>query len=154
METVSLLIFLRPGPFMCWNVGGWVGKRGMPVSISAIFRGSMPCFSDDFGKFLLAEALLEQCLKENNARIKDSIPWLEKNEPKINEARNYLSSILTRGKLSVSCQPSKPGAPSPLFSVSHLLSSPPWTIQSPESKYLLRVGLELLNTVATGHMCT
>ncbi|XP_054422883.1 tetratricopeptide repeat protein 7A [Pteronotus mesoamericanus] len=56
--------------------------------------------TDDFGKLLLAEALLEQYLKENNAKIKDSIPLLEKNEPKMNEARNYLSSILNHGKLS------------------------------------------------------
>ncbi|XP_045684830.1 tetratricopeptide repeat protein 7A [Phyllostomus hastatus] len=56
--------------------------------------------TDDFGKLLLAEALLEQYLKENNAKIKDSIPLLEKNEPKMNEARNYLSGVLNRGRLS------------------------------------------------------
>ncbi|XP_037017075.2 tetratricopeptide repeat protein 7A isoform X1 [Artibeus jamaicensis] len=56
--------------------------------------------TDDFGKLLLAEALLEQYLKENNAKIKDSIPLLEKNEPKMNEARNYLSGILNHGRLS------------------------------------------------------
>ncbi|XP_010836957.1 PREDICTED: tetratricopeptide repeat protein 7A [Bison bison bison] len=55
--------------------------------------------SDDLGKLLLAEALLEQCLKGNHATIKDSIPLLEKNEPKMNEARNHLSSILNHGKL-------------------------------------------------------
>ncbi|XP_008573581.1 PREDICTED: tetratricopeptide repeat protein 7A, partial [Galeopterus variegatus] len=55
---------------------------------------------DDLGKLLLAEALLEQCLKENHAKIKDSIPLLEKNEPKMNEAKNYLSSVLHHGKLS------------------------------------------------------
>ncbi|KAM6221178.1 tetratricopeptide repeat protein 7A [Rhynchocyon petersi] len=54
--------------------------------------------ADDFGKLLLAESLLEQCLKENHTQIKDSTP-LEKNEPRINEARNYLSSILSHGKL-------------------------------------------------------
>ncbi|XP_015997671.2 tetratricopeptide repeat protein 7A isoform X2 [Rousettus aegyptiacus] len=56
--------------------------------------------ADDFGKLLLAEALLEQYLKENNTKIKDSIPLLEKNEPKMNDARSYLSSILNHGKLS------------------------------------------------------
>ncbi|XP_078205531.1 tetratricopeptide repeat protein 7A isoform X2 [Callithrix jacchus] len=56
--------------------------------------------TDDFGKLLLAEALLEQCLKENHAKIKDSIPLLEKNEPKMSEAKNYLSSILNHGRLS------------------------------------------------------
>uniref|UniRef100_A0A452UAM4 Tetratricopeptide repeat protein 7A n=1 Tax=Ursus maritimus TaxID=29073 RepID=A0A452UAM4_URSMA len=63
-------------------------------------QGSLPCFSDDFGKLLLAEALLEQCLKENHAKIKDSLPLPEKNEPKMNEARNHLSSILNHGRLS------------------------------------------------------
>ncbi|XP_037662915.1 tetratricopeptide repeat protein 7A isoform X3 [Choloepus didactylus] len=56
--------------------------------------------SDDFGKLLLAEAQLEQCLKENHAKVKDSIPLLEKNEPRMNEAKNYLSSILNHGRLS------------------------------------------------------
>ncbi|XP_032696191.1 tetratricopeptide repeat protein 7A isoform X1 [Lontra canadensis] len=56
--------------------------------------------TDDLGKLLLAEALLEQCLKENHAKIKDSIPLPEKNEPKMNEARNHLSSILNHGRLS------------------------------------------------------
>ncbi|KAM8785650.1 tetratricopeptide repeat protein 7A isoform 1-T1 [Rhynchonycteris naso] len=59
-----------------------------------------PLDTEDFGKLLLAEALLEQCLKENNAKIKDSIPLLEKSESKMNEARNYLSSILNQGRLS------------------------------------------------------
>ncbi|XP_062065379.1 tetratricopeptide repeat protein 7A isoform X2 [Lepus europaeus] len=53
----------------------------------------------DFGKLLLAEALLEQCLKENHAKIKDCMPLLEKNEQRMNEAKNYLSSILTHGRL-------------------------------------------------------
>lgn len=92
--------------------GTWASVRG-----SAVFRGSLPCFSDDLGKLLLAEALLEQCLKENHAKIKDSIPLPEKNEPKMNEARNHLSSILNHGRLSVS------GQPPPLLSVlpPHLL---------------------------------
>uniref|UniRef100_A0A2K5ZKJ2 Tetratricopeptide repeat protein 7A n=1 Tax=Mandrillus leucophaeus TaxID=9568 RepID=A0A2K5ZKJ2_MANLE len=57
-------------------------------------------YRHDFGKLLLAEALLEQCLKENHAKIKDSIPLLEKNEPKMSEAKNYLSSILNHGRLT------------------------------------------------------
>ncbi|XP_072491773.1 tetratricopeptide repeat protein 7A isoform X2 [Notamacropus eugenii] len=55
---------------------------------------------DDFGKLLLAEAMLEQCLKENVSDLKDSIPLLEKNQPKMFEAKKYLTSILNRGKLS------------------------------------------------------
>uniref|UniRef100_A0A8D1MZL3 Tetratricopeptide repeat protein 7A n=1 Tax=Sus scrofa TaxID=9823 RepID=A0A8D1MZL3_PIG len=73
--------------------GGGGGRRASP---NATFTS---LDTDDFGKLLLAEALLEQCLKENHANIKDSIPLLEKNEPKMNEARNYLSSILNHGKL-------------------------------------------------------
>lgn len=64
----------------------------------------MSCFSDDFGKLLLAEALLEQCLKDNHDKIKDSIPLLEKNEHRLNEAKDHLSSILNNGKLPVSLQ--------------------------------------------------
>lgn len=74
--------------------GGGGSRRSLP---SALFTS---LDTDDFGKLLLAESLLEQCLKENNAKIKDSIPLLEKNEPKMNEAKNYLSSILNHGKLS------------------------------------------------------
>ncbi|XP_043551558.1 tetratricopeptide repeat protein 7A-like isoform X1 [Chiloscyllium plagiosum] len=55
--------------------------------------------NDDFGNLLLAEVLLEQCLKENTAKLKDCTPIMEKNEPKIREAKKYLSSILNRGKL-------------------------------------------------------
>ncbi|XP_068927743.1 tetratricopeptide repeat protein 7A [Petaurus breviceps papuanus] len=55
---------------------------------------------DDFGKLLLAEAMLEQCLKENVSDLKDSIPLLEKNQPKMYEAKKYLTSILNRGNLS------------------------------------------------------
>ncbi|XP_011925716.1 PREDICTED: LOW QUALITY PROTEIN: tetratricopeptide repeat protein 7A [Cercocebus atys] len=74
--------------------GGGGNRRGIP---SAAF--TFPD-TDDFGKLLLAEALLEQCLKENHAKIKDSIPLLEKNEPKMSEAKNYLSSILNHGRLT------------------------------------------------------
>lgn len=96
----------------------------MGTGTGTSFRGSLLCFSDDFGKLLLAEALLEQCLKENHTKIKDSIPLPEKNEPKMNEARNYLSSILNHGRLSVSGQPPVPGASSPLSPASYLPSSP------------------------------
>ncbi|XP_035747156.1 tetratricopeptide repeat protein 7A, partial [Egretta garzetta] len=48
---------------------------------------------------LLAEVLLEECLKENFAKLKDSIPLTEKNEPKLSEAKQYLTNILSRGKL-------------------------------------------------------
>ncbi|NXC25496.1 TTC7A protein, partial [Campylorhamphus procurvoides] len=55
--------------------------------------------SEDYGSMLLAEALLEECLKENFAKLKDSIPLTEKNEPKLSEAKQYLISILSKGKL-------------------------------------------------------
>ncbi|XP_077605430.1 tetratricopeptide repeat protein 7A isoform X1 [Crocuta crocuta] len=74
--------------------GGGGSRRTSP---SAAFTS---LDADDFGKLLLAEALLEQCLKENHTKIKDSIPLPEKNEPKMNEARSYLSSILNHGRLS------------------------------------------------------
>ncbi|NXK59814.1 TTC7A protein, partial [Sylvietta virens] len=55
--------------------------------------------SEDHGNLLLAEALLEECLKENFAKLKDSIPLSEKSEPKLSEAKQYLTNILSRGKL-------------------------------------------------------
>lgn len=58
--------------------------------------------SEDYGSMLLAEALLEECLKEKFAKLKDSIPLTEKNEPKLSEAKQYLTNILSRGKLRVS----------------------------------------------------
>uniref|UniRef100_H3ANW1 Tetratricopeptide repeat domain 7A n=1 Tax=Latimeria chalumnae TaxID=7897 RepID=H3ANW1_LATCH len=67
--------------------------------------GNLPCraftflTTDDFGNLLLAEALLEQCLKENTAKLKDSTPLMEKNEPKMSEAKKYLTGILNGGKL-------------------------------------------------------
>lgn len=58
--------------------------------------------SEDYGNMLLAEALLEECLKENFSKLKDSIPLSEKNETKLSEAKQYLTNILSRGKLRVS----------------------------------------------------
>uniref|UniRef100_A0A8D0G6D4 Tetratricopeptide repeat domain 7A n=1 Tax=Sphenodon punctatus TaxID=8508 RepID=A0A8D0G6D4_SPHPU len=55
--------------------------------------------TEDYVNLLLSEALLEQCLKKNLAKIKDSIPLMEKNEPKMSEAKNHLTNILNRGKL-------------------------------------------------------
>ncbi|KAK2535684.1 tetratricopeptide repeat protein 7A-like [Columba guinea] len=55
--------------------------------------------AEDYGNMLLAEALLEECLKENFSKLKDSIPLSEKNEPKLSEAKQYLTNILSRGKL-------------------------------------------------------
>ncbi|NWX66781.1 TTC7A protein, partial [Promerops cafer] len=55
--------------------------------------------SEDHGSLLLAEALLEECLKENFAKLKDSIPLSEKSEPKLSEAKQCLTNILSRGKL-------------------------------------------------------
>ncbi|KAM9053286.1 tetratricopeptide repeat protein 7A isoform 1-T1 [Megaptera novaeangliae] len=73
--------------------GGGGGRRASPNAVLTSVD------TDGFGKLLLAEALLEQCLKENHTKIKDSVPLLEKSEPKMNEARNYLSSILNHGRL-------------------------------------------------------
>ncbi|KAM6323795.1 tetratricopeptide repeat protein 7A isoform 2-T2 [Aegotheles albertisi] len=55
--------------------------------------------AEDYGSMLLAEALLEKCLKENFAKLKDSIPLTEKNDPKLSDAKRYLTNILSRGKL-------------------------------------------------------
>ncbi|XP_055671952.1 tetratricopeptide repeat protein 7A isoform X2 [Falco peregrinus] len=55
--------------------------------------------AEDYGSMLLAEALLEECLKENFAKLKDCIPLTEKTEPKLSEAKQYLTNILSRGKL-------------------------------------------------------
>ncbi|NXI78266.1 TTC7A protein, partial [Rhipidura dahli] len=55
--------------------------------------------SEDHGSMLLAEALLEECLKENFTKLKDSVPLSEKSEPRLSEAKQYLTNILSRGKL-------------------------------------------------------
>ncbi|NWW01236.1 TTC7A protein, partial [Oreocharis arfaki] len=55
--------------------------------------------AEDHGSMLLAEALLEECVKENFAKLKDSIPLSEKTEAKLSEAKQYLTNILSRGKL-------------------------------------------------------
>uniref|UniRef100_A0A5F9C1W8 Tetratricopeptide repeat protein 7A n=1 Tax=Oryctolagus cuniculus TaxID=9986 RepID=A0A5F9C1W8_RABIT len=75
------------------GVPGGGGRRSSPSSRLVSLD------TEDFGKLLLAEALLEQCLKENHAKIKDCSPLLEKNEQRMSEAKNYLSSILTHGRL-------------------------------------------------------
>ncbi|NXI36919.1 TTC7A protein, partial [Galbula dea] len=54
---------------------------------------------EDYGSMLLAEALLEECLKENFAKLTDSIPLTEKNEPQLREAKQYLTNILSKGRL-------------------------------------------------------
>ncbi|XP_061481429.1 tetratricopeptide repeat protein 7A isoform X2 [Rhineura floridana] len=55
--------------------------------------------TEDYGNLLVAEALLELCLKENLAKIKDAIPLIEKSEPKMSDAKKHLTGILNRGKL-------------------------------------------------------
>ncbi|XP_074000317.1 tetratricopeptide repeat protein 7A isoform X2 [Numenius arquata] len=67
------------------------------TAAAAAARGAQD--AEDYGSMLLAEALLEECLKENFAKLKDSIPLTEKNEPKLSEAKEYLTNILSRGKL-------------------------------------------------------
>lgn len=55
--------------------------------------------SDDFTNLLLAEALLELSLRENVSNLKLSIPLTENKEPKLHQAKNYLTGMLNRGKL-------------------------------------------------------
>ncbi|KAM6139590.1 tetratricopeptide repeat protein 7A isoform 3-T3 [Phoenicopterus ruber ruber] len=68
-----------------------------PRKVAAAAGGAQD--AEDYGSMLLAEALLEECLTENFAKLKDSIPLIEKNEPKLSEAKQYLTNILSRGKL-------------------------------------------------------
>ncbi|XP_028580685.2 tetratricopeptide repeat protein 7A [Podarcis muralis] len=68
-----------------WAKGGAAGAGAQP--------------SDDYGNLLVAEALLELCLNENLAKIKDAVPLMEKSEPKMSDAKKYLTGILNRGKL-------------------------------------------------------
>ncbi|XP_030800442.1 tetratricopeptide repeat protein 7A isoform X2 [Camarhynchus parvulus] len=99
----------------------WEDHAALPFRVSAAERsgsapgvgGSCPvpspprvlparaasAWKEDHGSLLLAEALLEECLKENFAKLKDSIPLSEKSEPKLSEAKQYLTNILSRGKL-------------------------------------------------------
>ncbi|KAM3855531.1 tetratricopeptide repeat protein 7A isoform 1-T1 [Vipera latastei] len=58
-----------------------------------------PQKSDDYENLLAAEAQLELCLKENLAKIKETIPLMEKTEPKLSDAKKSLTDILNRGKL-------------------------------------------------------
>ncbi|XP_056675996.1 tetratricopeptide repeat protein 7A isoform X2 [Monodelphis domestica] len=79
--------------------------QSIPYTVSGRRSGSRSfCLTkqdfDDFGKLLLAEVMLEQCLKENIAYIKECVPLVEKNLPQICEAKKYLTSILNKGKLS------------------------------------------------------
>ncbi|XP_058880809.1 tetratricopeptide repeat protein 7A-like isoform X1 [Acipenser ruthenus] len=54
---------------------------------------------DDFGILLLAESLLEECLRENTAQLRDCTPLMEDKLPKLHQAKAHLSTILNRGKL-------------------------------------------------------
>ncbi|XP_041107326.1 tetratricopeptide repeat protein 7A isoform X2 [Polyodon spathula] len=54
---------------------------------------------DDFGILLLAESLLEECLLENAAQLRDCTPLMEEKLPKLRQAKAHLSTILNRGKL-------------------------------------------------------
>ena len=66
-----------------------LGRDGSGLRISTAHvqgvRNPCPVFPDDFVKLLLAEALLEQCLKDNHDKIKNSIPLLEKTDHRLNE---------------------------------------------------------------------
>uniref|UniRef100_A0A8C3J9Q9 Tetratricopeptide repeat protein 7A n=1 Tax=Calidris pygmaea TaxID=425635 RepID=A0A8C3J9Q9_9CHAR len=91
----------------CRAEGHWVqlqhlARQLMPPLQFCVSRNNSVSGLDfliDYGSMLLAEALLEECLKENFAKLKDSIPLIEKNEPKLSEAKQYLTNILNRGKL-------------------------------------------------------
>ncbi|ETE67576.1 Tetratricopeptide repeat protein 7A, partial [Ophiophagus hannah] len=62
-------------------------------------KGAAPQKSEDYENLLAAEALLELCLKENLAKIKETMPLMEKTEPKLSDAKKFLTDILNRGKL-------------------------------------------------------
>lgn len=49
----------------------------------------------------MAEALLEECLQENMDLLRRSTPLLDKNQPKLCQAKSHLNSILSRGFLTV-----------------------------------------------------
>ncbi|XP_056424060.1 tetratricopeptide repeat protein 7A isoform X2 [Hyla sarda] len=55
--------------------------------------------TDDFTNLLLAESQLELSLRENIAKVKLSIPLMDSQEPKLHQAKNYLTGLLNRGKL-------------------------------------------------------
>ncbi|KAG9275125.1 tetratricopeptide repeat protein 7A [Astyanax mexicanus] len=54
---------------------------------------------DDYGTLLLAEALLEECLLENVALLKNCTPLSENNQPKLARAKAHLNSIMSKGRL-------------------------------------------------------
>ncbi|XP_022540696.2 tetratricopeptide repeat protein 7A isoform X2 [Astyanax mexicanus] len=54
---------------------------------------------DDYGTLLLAEALLEECLLENLALLKNCTPLSENNQPKLARAKAHLNSIMSKGRL-------------------------------------------------------
>ncbi|XP_077193074.1 tetratricopeptide repeat protein 7A isoform X2 [Paroedura picta] len=77
-----------------------VGQMRARASSSPRHKGAKGApESEDYENLLLAEALLELCLKENLAKIKDAIPLMEKNAPKLSDAKKHLTGILNRGKL-------------------------------------------------------
>ncbi|XP_057703669.1 tetratricopeptide repeat protein 7A isoform X2 [Corythoichthys intestinalis] len=55
---------------------------------------------DDYGTLLLAEALLEECLQENMDLLRRSTPLIDKMQPRLCRAKNYLNLILSRGRLT------------------------------------------------------
>ncbi|XP_043916162.1 tetratricopeptide repeat protein 7A [Protopterus annectens] len=67
--------------------------------VTLVKQFSQKVLDEDYGNLMLAEALLEQCLKENTAKLKDFTPLTEKHDPKLGEVRGYLTDILNRGNL-------------------------------------------------------
>ncbi|XP_061693641.1 tetratricopeptide repeat protein 7A isoform X2 [Syngnathoides biaculeatus] len=55
---------------------------------------------DDYGTLLLAEALLEESLQENGDLLRKSTPLIDKMQPRLCRAKNYLNIILSRGRLT------------------------------------------------------
>ncbi|XP_070788441.1 tetratricopeptide repeat protein 7A [Pituophis catenifer annectens] len=74
-------------------------RTSSPRHKGAKGAGAAPQKSEDYENLLAAEALLELCLKENLAKIKETMPLMEKTEPKLSDAKKSLTDILNRGKL-------------------------------------------------------
>ncbi|XP_056291234.1 tetratricopeptide repeat protein 7A isoform X2 [Pseudoliparis swirei] len=55
---------------------------------------------DDYGTLLMAEALLEEYLKDNVDLLRRFTPLMEKTQPRLSQAKNLLNTILSRGRLT------------------------------------------------------
>jgi len=50
----------------------------------------------------MAEALLEEYLKDNVDLLRRFTPLMEKTQPRLSQAKDLLNTILSRGRLTVS----------------------------------------------------